>query len=706
MRLLDARKLELVDVRDDDIPRYAILSHTWGDDEVTLQEMRHMESKMPQALNKQKQTIAEKKGYAKIKNAAAMALKRGLTYLWVDTCCIDKTSSSELSEAINSMYLWYKQAAECYAILSDVAPIAAGAPVASNWQIRSSRWFTRGWTLQELIAPTNMYFFARDWSPLGQKHMPRPFTEVLSEITGIEIEVLDGRVDPAQLSVATRMKWAAHRQTTRLEDTAYCLMGLFQVNMPLLYGEGARAFARLQEEIIQRTDDQSLFAWTSTAPPDKSEEADDPDALCGLLAACPTDFQQARDMQPLPPLPVYASAPSTMTNLGLRVQLYLRPIHELEGVPMEEDFYAILDSVVRVEETYLCPAITLRRLSVDQFARLRNRPHQFLAPVQPQLASEAEGYRTVYVRQNPVYYNLPQIRASPLHSASNLPITSSVRINNANVIYQTPQPPLSMPRFKLVDAFPAAQWNPNTLTMGVKYSRELRVMALFRFQDTTASEMSPVTFDVVLGLRRLDAMQWEGWCFQLSHPKKLLDLPPPASVIKDTNERIKALIAKSEKGVVSSTALRESLGDDPHLMSDATVTGVQLQGRLYVSVSVSLRPETPGESVDEWRAWRVKLDVADELRKPPRIHTLESRLQALKDTAYIVTWRCATPSRRCLRSLLWIGRAWPGHASRCADRPKSRRWIQSRRIWASKRTAPPPTLCGWFLRRMRATLAA
>ncbi|KAK1830465.1 heterokaryon incompatibility protein-domain-containing protein [Podospora conica] len=326
MRLLDAQKLELVDVRDDDIPRYAILSHTWDDDEVTHQDMRYMETMIPQAFDRQKQNIVSKGGYVKIKNAAAMALKHGLAYLWVDTCCIDKTSSSELSEAINSMYLWYEQAAECFAILSDVAPVALDDWREPNSQLRSSRWFTRGWTLQELIAPTTMHFFARDWSPLGQKHFPRSFTEILSEITGIEIEALDGRVGPAQLSVATRMRWAAHRKTTRIEDTAYCLMGLFQVNMPLLYGEGHRAFARLQGEIIQSTDDQSLFAWRSTLGHDEGEDADDPDALCGLLAASPSDFQHAGGMQPflLPPSPLRPSAPSMMTNVGLRVQLYLR----------------------------------------------------------------------------------------------------------------------------------------------------------------------------------------------------------------------------------------------------------------------------------------------------------------------------------------------------------------------------------------------
>jgi hypothetical protein len=113
MRLLDAKRLELVDVRDDAIPPYAILSHTWGEEEITLQELRYMKGRMPQSLDKRKRSIADKNGFAKVKDAATLAVTRGFSYIWVDTCCIDKSSSAELSEAINSMYLWYQQAAEC-----------------------------------------------------------------------------------------------------------------------------------------------------------------------------------------------------------------------------------------------------------------------------------------------------------------------------------------------------------------------------------------------------------------------------------------------------------------------------------------------------------------------------------------------------------------------------------------------------------------
>ncbi|KAK5659664.1 hypothetical protein OQA88_872 [Cercophora sp. LCS_1] len=596
MRLLDARNLELVDVRDDDVPPYAILSHTWEDDEVTLQEVRRMRGKLPQALNKQKQQIAEKKGFIKIKRAAAKAVHRGFNFIWIDTCCIDKTSSSELSEAINSMYRWYRQAAECYALLSDVGPATEENWLLPDSQLRSSRWFTRGWTLQELIAPPNVYFFARNWSILGQKDQPEAFAEVISEVTGIELEVLDGRIDPAQLSVATRMKWAASRQTTRLEDSAYCLMGLFQVNMPLLYGEGHRAFTRLQEEIIQRSDDQSLFAWIADPlSPEHRDSPANPDELCGLLAKSPESFKGVGELQPLPLLPVYTSTPSTMTNLGLRVQLYLRPMQENEGVPMEEDFYAILDCIVRADDQYLCPAIPLRRLSEDQYARLKATPLKFLAAPESELHLELEGYRTIYVRQDPIYYHLPQIRVASIHS---VPRNTGASKNPALSISsaRSSSSDGTSSQYTLIDTFPPGQWNSHTLTMAAKYSRELQAMALFRFGDRTRPTIS---VDVVVGLRRLDAMRWEGWCFQLS---KKGTPPPLASVMETVNLRIKGLLENKVQGAVSSAALRDALGDDCRVLTDATVMGVQLQGRWYVSVSVSLKLEMTQEGVDRTSA--------------------------------------------------------------------------------------------------------
>ena len=608
MRLLDARKFEFVEVNDANAPPYAILSHTWGDEEVTFQEMRRVEGKITHTgtRGKQSQQIANKKGFAKIRQAATVAVQRGLDFIWVDTCCIDKTSSSELSEAINSMYRWYQRAAECYAILSDVDPASEDNWLRQKSQLRCSRWFTRGWTLQELIAPASVLFFACDWSILGHKDEPKAFAEVIGEVTGIDLAVLDGSLDPAQLSVATRMKWASGRQTTRLEDSAYCLMGLFQVNMPLLYGEGDHAFARLQEEIIQRCDDQSLFAWNASSLSIRDrDDGSDPDQLCGLMAKFPAQFGDPGELQLLPPFPEDTSVPSAMTNLGLRVQLYLRPIHKHELIPMEEDYYAILNCVIRVGDQYLCPAIPLRRLSKDQYARLQTRASKLLVPPPPDQKSPSEGYRTVYVRQDPFYYHIPRIRVPSSHSmppgglaslANSYPAVTSLEATSLERSSPSPQAPSpTLPQYVLVGVYPSSGWNPHMMTMTVEYSRELKAMAVFRFRDLTSPHGDGHnTIDVVVGLRRQKRMDWEGWCLQLSRR----GLPALSSVLDTINREIKQLAESNRQGApLSAAALRYALGDDHHLLSDASVTSIQLHGRSYVSISMTTKHEMSGESI-------------------------------------------------------------------------------------------------------------
>jgi len=277
MRLIDTSNLRLVSKNDSDLPDYAILSHTWGsdEDEVSFQELQELlASRIRQPNGPFAHPIAKKRGFAKIKDSARLAKSQGFSYIWIDTCCINKTSSAELSEAINSMFRWYRNAAVCYAFLDDVEWASEydhrafvrefshqrdsreGRPIIQS--LRQSRWFTRGWTLQELIAPHNVEFYSSNWRLLGTKLDHRPdaireesFPAFLSEITGIDIAVLEGKLDLEDLSVANRIRWAARRQTTRVEDKAYCLMGIFGVNMPLLYGEGNRAFIRLQEEILK-----------------------------------------------------------------------------------------------------------------------------------------------------------------------------------------------------------------------------------------------------------------------------------------------------------------------------------------------------------------------------------------------------------------------------------------------------------------------
>ncbi|KAK0730325.1 heterokaryon incompatibility protein-domain-containing protein [Lasiosphaeris hirsuta] len=165
------------------------------------------------------------------------ALTNRLEYVWIDTICINKSSSAELSEAINSMFAWYQQAKLCYAYLSDVSSdcnTTTDALSKPDSDFCQSKWFTRGWTLQELLAP--------------------------STVRQTRIHVLRRQASPGSLSIAARMTWAANRQTTRKEDMAYCLMGIFDVKMTMLYGEGDRAFTRLQEEIIRTSDNESIFA--------------------------------------------------------------------------------------------------------------------------------------------------------------------------------------------------------------------------------------------------------------------------------------------------------------------------------------------------------------------------------------------------------------------------------------------------------------
>jgi hypothetical protein len=222
----------------DDIPRYAILSHTWGQEEVTFKEIMEGNG-------------ASKTGFDKIRFCGEQARRDRLQYFWVDTCCIDKSSSAELTEAINSMFRWYRNAAKCYVYLSDVSRSACNVKDTSNkplWQstFRTSKWFTRGWTLQELIAPASVEFFSKEGELFGNK---ASLEAHICEITGIPVKALRGG-SLSDLSVTERMSWSQKRETTCKEDIAYSLLGIFDVNMPLIYGEGReKAFRRLREEI-------------------------------------------------------------------------------------------------------------------------------------------------------------------------------------------------------------------------------------------------------------------------------------------------------------------------------------------------------------------------------------------------------------------------------------------------------------------------
>jgi hypothetical protein len=221
----------------DDVPKYAILSHTWGADteEVTFRDLMDGTGK-------------SKAGYDKIRFCGEQAKRDSLQYFWVDTCCINKSNNTKLSEAINSMFRWYRDAAKCYAYLTDVSKndqidlsLQPGEAAFGN-----SRWFTRGWTLQELIAPRSVKFFSKDWESLGDK---KSLERHICKVTGIPAEALQ-RSPLSQFSFTERMSWAEIRETTREEDKAYTLLGIFDIQVPIIYGEGrVNAHKRLCEEI-------------------------------------------------------------------------------------------------------------------------------------------------------------------------------------------------------------------------------------------------------------------------------------------------------------------------------------------------------------------------------------------------------------------------------------------------------------------------
>ncbi|KAH9429100.1 hypothetical protein MCOR02_010510 [Pyricularia oryzae] len=246
MWLINTKTLRLEQFDDPStLPKYAILSHTWENDEVSFQDIQSIDA------------ARQKKGFSKIVGIRALALEADIDFAWVDTCCIDKTDSVELGEAINSMYRWYAQAAVCIVYLGDLPATITDSALAAG-QLHACKWFTRGWTLQELIAPKIVNFYNSDWRFVGSKS--DHFASTIAGFTNIAEDVLLHKKDPSEYTVAQRMSWASGRRTKRPEDRAYSLMGLFDISMPPVYGEQDRAFQRLQEEDVPESDHLVLYA--------------------------------------------------------------------------------------------------------------------------------------------------------------------------------------------------------------------------------------------------------------------------------------------------------------------------------------------------------------------------------------------------------------------------------------------------------------
>lgn len=366
MRLLHTTTRTLSEFFGKKIPRYAILSHTWGEQEVSFQDLSRPDHR-------------QQSGYSKIDRCCALAASDGWDYVWIDTCCIDKTSSAELSEAINSMYRWYANAEVCYVYLSDfcselrqddsirdstlsridlaIQTLANAMPhglesfpcsTSHTHNLGRSRWFKRGWTLQELLAPQELIFYDQSWTEVGTK---RSLRVEISQITSIQQNHLS---NPESASIAAKMSWASYRETTREEDLAYCLMGLFRLNMPLLYGEGASAFTRLQHEIIAVSDDESVFAWEESG----LEKSD-------ILARSPEVFAGSRDIVPVK-MEGFQRRPYSVTNKGLAIDLLVVP--EMLDNPQLSTFLLHLNCA-REGQTNKHIAIKLTRDSHSSFTR-------------------------------------------------------------------------------------------------------------------------------------------------------------------------------------------------------------------------------------------------------------------------------------------------------------------------------------------------
>ncbi|KUI52903.1 Vegetative incompatibility protein HET-E-1 [Cytospora mali] len=345
MRLLDAASLQFKEFFEDQIPPYAILSHTWGssDEEVSFQDMR-LE---PRILWEDRRY-----GYSKIVNTCRLALEDRLKYVWVDTCCIDKSSSAELTEAINSMFRWYEKAEICYVHLADVTP-----QMSLEDGLKNCRWITRGWTLQELIAPRECDFFDSKWTYRGRK---TKMTDMLAALTRVPALVLEHEKLPREYTVAQRMSWAAKRKTTRSEDLAYCLLGVFGIHMPMIYGEGEMAFHRLQEEIIRRTSDATIFAW------DPKDGAAD---IVGILAPSPASFENTQSL-----LNTTGFQPTefALTNKGVKIV----HAHVLVCSPPKKKQGLVYFLQLGKDPTgRSCTGIYLRKVDGDLFCRL-NRPRE------------------------------------------------------------------------------------------------------------------------------------------------------------------------------------------------------------------------------------------------------------------------------------------------------------------------------------------
>ncbi|KAK5680567.1 hypothetical protein LTS10_007499 [Elasticomyces elasticus] len=327
MRLINLSTYELEEHDDYAPPKYAILSHRWENEEVLFahwKDVKHWRSAEPES---------RPNGWRKLLSFCDVARdQHGLNYGWADTVAIDKSSSAELTQAINSMYRYYQESSVCIAYLSDVLeddPSSSGFHgQISIAKVCASKWFTRGWTLQELIAPHTLVFYTSKWMALGILSDSVDMVKAIEGLTNIPTSLLHGiRKKPTDYPIATRMSSASRRVTARPEDEAYCLLGIFDVNLPLIYGEGERAFVRLQEEIVRRSTDHTIFTWNVPRWSQSTTRFAPSPTPTALFAPSPSSFDDA----------VNGSLTECYRNLSGWVESYEVTNHGLEiSLPLIE----------------------------------------------------------------------------------------------------------------------------------------------------------------------------------------------------------------------------------------------------------------------------------------------------------------------------------------------------------------------------------
>ncbi|KAI0634021.1 hypothetical protein C8Q77DRAFT_721212 [Trametes polyzona] len=300
--------------------KYAVLSgsHTWSSPEESYLYIRALQAQVsatirtgkpptpsptPSEIKEIPSVLAHPHLPDKIKEICRIARKDGFRLLWIDACCMNLTSTPELAEILHLTYELFRQATICYVYLADVNTSPDTSELLSSF--RRTRWFTRSWTLQELIAPPTLVFLNCYWQNVGTK---ATLASQLQEITGIPSAVSTDASSLMTFGVAQRMSWAAHRETTFLEDKAYSLMGMFGVRVSPNYGEGFRAFRHLQKEILRVVRDHTIFAWGPSCTVSLSDTAISIRGTDGasheyhpnlLLAHSPLDFAGCSDLLPL-----------------------------------------------------------------------------------------------------------------------------------------------------------------------------------------------------------------------------------------------------------------------------------------------------------------------------------------------------------------------------------------------------------------------